>query len=106
MTLKGHVQDLSSLGFPSLNSACITGTIDTEVERLKQEVMQCEHKFGLVDGAEKYNSNLEKMNERDGTNNMCQYDHPEYGRKIWRWWESSKHRFTHIKKAVKLMELM
>ena len=40
VTLREHVRDLSSLGLPSLNSACITGIIDTELERLQQEVMQ------------------------------------------------------------------
>ena len=91
---------------PSFNSACITGIIETELKRLKQEVMKCEHEFELVDGAEEYNSNLETLNERDGTSKTGQEDCSEYGRRIWRWWESRKHRFTHITKSVKLVALM
>ena len=106
MTLREHVRDLGSLFLPSLNSACITGIIDTELKRLKQEVMKCEHEFELVDGAEEYNSNLETLNERDGTSKTGQEDCSEYGRRIWRWWESRKHRFTHITKSVKLVALM
>ena len=40
VTLREHVRDLSSLGFPYFNSACIKGIIDTDLERLKQEVMK------------------------------------------------------------------
>ena len=70
VTLREHVLDLSSISLTSLNSACITGIIDTDIEILKHEVMQCEHEFELVDGAEENNRNLEIMNERDRTNNM------------------------------------
>ena len=101
-----HVRDLSNLYLPSLNSSCITGIIETDLERLKQEVMQCENEFELVDGAEEYNSNLETLNERDGTNKTWQEDYLEYGRRMWRWWDSRKHIFTHNTKSVKLVALM
>ena len=106
MTLREHVRDLSSLGFTYLNSACIIGIIDTDIEILKQEVMQCEQKFELVDGAEEYNINLEAQNERNGTNKTRQEDYLEYVRSIWRRWESKRNILTHITKAVKLVVLM
>ena len=52
LTLTEHVQDFSSLGFPSFNSDCITGMIDTDIKILKQEVMQYKYEFELVDGSE------------------------------------------------------
>ena len=84
MNLRENIRDFSSLSLSYLNSACITGIIGTELERLQQEVMQCEHQFELVDGAEEYNSNLEMLNERDGTNKTWQEDYSECGRRIWR----------------------
>ena len=60
--------------------------------------MKCEHEFELVEGAEVYNSNLETLNERYGTNNTCREDYLEYEMRIWRWWDSRKHRLTHITK--------
>ena len=68
--------------------------------------MKCEHEFELVEGAEVYNSNLETLNERYGTNNTCREDYLEYEMRIWRWWDSRKHRLTHITKDVNLVALM
>ena len=36
VTLRDHVRDSSSLGLPSLNSAYITGIIDTQLEIIKK----------------------------------------------------------------------
>ena len=85
VTLREHVRDLSSLGLTSLNSDCITGIIYTELERLIQEVIQCEHEFELVNGAEEYNINVENLNESNGKNKTWQENYSEYGRRIWRW---------------------
>ena len=68
--------------------------------------MKCEHEFELVEGAEVYNSNLETLNERYGTNNTCREDYLEYEMRIWRWWDSRKYRLTHITKDVNLVALM
>jgi hypothetical protein len=41
VTLRAHVHDLSRLNLPSLTNECIHGILQSELEQLKQEVVQC-----------------------------------------------------------------
>ena len=106
VTLTEHVRDLKSLGLPSLNDACIAGIVDFELERIRQETENCEFELELIDGAEEYNRNLEKLNEINGINKTWKEDYSEYERRVWKWWGTRKHRFIHVTKAVKLVALI
>ena len=60
----------------------------------------------MVEGAEEYNKKLEMLNDQNGTNKTWKEDYSEYGRRVWKWWGSRKHRFIHATKAVKLVALI
>ena len=106
LTITEHVRDLKSLGLPSLNEACIAGIINDELQKMKLETENCEFELEIVDGAEEYNTKLEMLNEQTGMNKTWKEDYSEYGRRVWKWWGSRKHRFTYVTKAVKLVALI
>ena len=66
VTLQVLVRDLVHLGLYSIENECINGMI-FEIQKLKDESIQCKNEFDLLKDAQRYNNKLYEENKKHRT---------------------------------------